>query len=178
MDITKVADIIVFIMDAEEICDDIGRKVISVIKAQGLTTTFGVIQGLDKLDALKKSKIQKKQATLFFHEEFVSKPKILQLDNENDSNQFVRFICESKVAQLSWRATRPYMLVDIINFQQNDPDGIKGPVGFGTLMVSGYLRGSVLNPNNIVHITGYGDAQIEKIESGIDPYTFSRRKKN
>jgi len=89
----------------------------------------------------------------------------------------VRFLCESKVVQLSWREIRAYMLVDKLNFERNDPDGTRGHPDFGTLMLSGYLRGSALNPNNIVHITGYGDAQIAKIESEIDPYAVSRSRK-
>lgn len=34
---------------------------------------------------------------------------------------------------------------------------------FGTLQVSGYLRGGKLNVDNILHITGYGDAQMETV---------------
>uniref|UniRef100_A0A6B2KYC9 Bms1-type G domain-containing protein n=1 Tax=Arcella intermedia TaxID=1963864 RepID=A0A6B2KYC9_9EUKA len=172
VDIAKVADIIVFLMDPEEICDNFGRNVVSFIKAQGITSVFGVVQGLEKMDNPKKQKAQKKMAQDFFHQEFMTKSKILKLDNENDANQLTRFISESKVHQLTWRKIRPYLLVDKIDFKDGpDPSS-------GTLQVSGYLRGSKLNPNYVVHITGYGDALISTIEGGYDPYSFSRHKKN
>jgi hypothetical protein len=54
------------------------------------------------------------------------------------------------------------MLVDAVRFvphQQSEGDGKQ----FGSLLLSGYLRGEALNPDNILHITGYGDAQIDKV---------------
>lgn len=55
------------------------------------------------------------------------------------------------------------MLVDAVRFvayPQSAGDGKQ----WGSLMVSGYLKGNNLLPDNIVHITGYGDAQIEKVQ--------------
>lgn len=67
------------------------------------------------------------------------------------------------------------MLVDAVRWS---PDQLAPPGStakqFGTLMVSGYLRGDCLLPDNIVHITGYGDAQIEKVTGGRDPYLQKR----
>lgn len=77
-------------------------------------------------------------------------------------------MCSEPVAPLHWRQLRPYMLVDVINWAPYEvpdlPPGAKPRKQFGTLSVSGFLRGNRLNPDNILHITGYGDAQIEKVK--------------
>jgi len=157
------------------VCDEFGNKILSVIKSQGLLPTIGVIQGLNNIDNSKKQKAQKKIATEFFHEQFTTKSRILPLDDEKDAHQFVRFLCETKVSQLSWRNIRPYMLVDKLDYKSYDD--MEGPADFGTLSISGYLRGFYLNPNNVVHITGYGDALISKIERGADPYSIRHKSK-
>jgi hypothetical protein len=36
--------------------------------------------------------------------------------------------------------------------------------------VSGYLRGASMNVNKLVHLKGWGDFQLERIESETDPH--------
>eukprot|EP01125_Pyxidicula_operculata_P007229 TRINITY_DN2458_c0_g1_i1.p1 TRINITY_DN2458_c0_g1~~TRINITY_DN2458_c0_g1_i1.p1 ORF type:complete len:796 (-),score=222.33 TRINITY_DN2458_c0_g1_i1:16-2226(-) len=172
MDIAKVADIVLFVMDPEDVRDDLAFKTISVIKAQGQPTVFGAIQGLEKLPQKQKNPL-KKRAIAFFHTEFLNEPKVLPVDTNTEASQLLRFLCESKLSTIYWREARPHMLVDKIDFKSYN-NGTE----FGTLQVSGYLRGNSLNPNLVLHITGYGDAQIESIEYGDDPYTQKHRKKD
>ena len=41
---------------------------------------------------------------------------------------------------------------------------------FGTLKVTGFLRGRILNVNNLVHLPGWGDFQMSQIDAPQDPY--------
>ena len=50
--------------------------------------------------------------------------------------------------------------------------------GFGTLEVTGYLRGKPLSVNGLVHLPGFGDFQMFRIEAPEDPYPLENGKKN
>jgi hypothetical protein len=64
-------------------------------------------------------------------------------------------------------------LFELISFffsHLSKPNSTTNALQFGTLKISGYLRGNKLNANNILHIVGYGDSQVLKITGGTDPY--------
>lgn len=46
----------------------------------------------------------------------------------------------------------------------------------GTLKLTGYLRGQVLSVNSLVHIPGWGDFQMQQIDSAPDPYSLGNTK--
>lgn len=41
--------------------------------------------------------------------------------------------------------------------------------GVGTLAVTGYVRGSSLSANRLVHVPGWGDFQVDRIETALEP---------
>lgn len=48
----------------------------------------------------------------------------------------------------------------------------------GTLKVTGYLRGTTLSVNQLIHIPGLGDFQMSQIDAPPDPNRLQRSKKN
>jgi pre-rRNA-processing protein TSR1 len=46
--------------------------------------------------------------------------------------------------------------------------------GFGTLLISGYIRGNKLDPNNLIILPDYGEFQLEKVVIHPDPYSVKR----
>lgn len=50
----------------------------------------------------------------------------------------------------------------------------QGPDNFGTLEVSGYLRGMPLSVNGLVHIPGFGDYQLSRIDAPGDPWPLEK----
>ena len=48
-------------------------------------------------------------------------------------------------------------------------------VSFGTLKVSGYLRGQALSVNGLVHIPGWDTYQMIQIDAPTDPYPLHQR---
>lgn len=50
----------------------------------------------------------------------------------------------------------------------NDPE-------MGTLKVTGFLRGNPLDVNNLVHIPGLGDFQMNQIDAAVDKYKLDTR---
>jgi pre-rRNA-processing protein TSR1 len=136
------------------------------MKEQGLPTVMGIIQGLSTIDNKFRSPC-KKACAEYFEGNIYNKARVLPSENDTDIAQIIRFMCEQAIVPLNWRKFRPYMMVDAVNWiaDQNSPNS-----KFGTLQLSGYLRGNKLNPNNILHIVGYGDAQIINVTGGVDPF--------
>merc|ERR1719237_1938441 len=46
----------------------------------------------------------------------------------------------------------------------------------GTLKITGYIRGDKINVNRLIHIPGWKDFQLEKIEKLADPQAFFKNK--
>lgn len=93
------------------------------------------------------------------HLQFPDEPKVLALDTAADAGQVFRFLASARPHALRWREQRPYMLVERV-----------APVpGTNNVQVCGYLRGSSMSANQLVHITGIGDFQLDKIEAPEDP---------
>jgi len=169
LDISKVADILLLVVPAEEGIDEIGDKLISLIKAQGLPYVFGIIDGLEKLPEKKRHEAKKEHQRII-HQYFPGEPRILPLDNSNDAAQVIRFIENCTVHSVHWRERRPYLLVQNVSAEEGESKE------FGTVKVSGYLRGANMTANQLVHIPGVGDFQLKKIEMLSDPNPIGRNK--
>jgi pre-rRNA-processing protein TSR1 len=172
LDIAKVADIILFGINVNEEVDSLGLSIIAALKAQGVPSVMGLIQGLSHL----KSKHQteaKRNISKFFHSQFSDEPRVLTLDTVEDAAQVVRFLCDMKIKSVHWRECRPYLLAERIIFKAHPENP-----HVGTLLLTGYLRGNRLNPNNLVHLPDYGDFQVTKIELIRDPYPLSKVRKH
>jgi len=46
----------------------------------------------------------------------------------------------------------------------------------GFLEVEGFLKGTYLNPNQIIHITGYGDYQVAGLDILNNPYMSKHKR--
>eukprot|EP01129_Flabellula_baltica_P006023 TRINITY_DN221_c0_g1_i1.p1 TRINITY_DN221_c0_g1~~TRINITY_DN221_c0_g1_i1.p1 ORF type:complete len:744 (+),score=202.91 TRINITY_DN221_c0_g1_i1:52-2283(+) len=157
MDIVKVADVLLFVVDVEEGIDSTGELLMSYIRAQGIPTVMFIMQGLGNIPAKKQRAAQNyvtKECQDLVNDGEV---KVLPLEKESDGLQVLRFVSQIKLKDLNWRSSRPYMLVDEVDFQQYDNSS------FGTLKLTGYLRGNKLDPNNLVVIPDYGEFQLESV---------------
>ena len=82
---------------------------------------------------------------------------------ELDANKLLRLMDAAHVDRQQWKTQRGCVLVD--NIVQASEE---------TLTVEGFLKGNCINPNQLVHITGFDDYQIEKIEIRSHPRKKSR----
>lgn len=84
-----------------------------------------------------------------------------------------RQLSSISLKELHFRDTRPYILGENYQFIPNEtlPESkdVEGS-GYGTLKLTGYLRGQSLNVNQLIHIPGWGDFQMSQIDSSDDPY--------
>ena len=59
---------------------------------------------------------------------------------------------------MHWRDRHSFRVTEHLDFESRTQDK-----SVGTLQVTGYIRGSAMSANSIVHLQNYGDFQIEKI---------------
>eukprot|EP01006_Ploeotia_vitrea_P037905 TRINITY_DN66186_c6_g9_i1.p1 TRINITY_DN66186_c6_g9~~TRINITY_DN66186_c6_g9_i1.p1 ORF type:complete len:874 (+),score=466.42 TRINITY_DN66186_c6_g9_i1:68-2623(+) len=167
LDLGKVADVLLLVitptpdLDPENVgVDAHGFHLLSQLKAQGLPTCIGLVQGLDKVTNRKHNAAISKLATRYFHSVLDDQPKVLPVDEMKHMQPIFRWLHNHKERTILWRKERPYTLAESIKFVPS----ADSQDGSGTLMVSGVLRGSrPMSANNLVHITGVGDFQLSHI---------------
>jgi len=168
LDIAKVADIVICVSSPNpsvkvgKIDFDLGfydevLELFSLLKAQGIPYVLPLVQGLNRQKP-KQRGILLKAYERYFRAEFPKSGKPLSIDSDFEADKMWRMLSIRRHALLEWRH-RPYMLAQEINYQPQDDQT-------GVLSVTGYLRGErALHPNRLVHITGVGEFQIERIEA-------------
>lgn len=167
LDICKVADIVLFVIDAQEVIDSYGAALLSALMAQGLPTVFGAIVGLDQVSAKSRSEVRK-SALKTFQQKFTTEPRVIPVEDKSDVSNLVRFLAVSHVREF-WRNQRSYMLPVGVHYTPDEGSD------FGTLHLTGHVRGQRFDPNNLVHLTGIGDFQVLNVESSPDPHYFDKR---
>ena len=181
LDICKVADVLVFVSSCKNTdasnwkldpdkyspsIDEFGYKILSIIRSQGIPNHICIIQDLELINQKYKNDI-KKLFTRYFDSE-LSPDKTFSLQGSIDMSvvsqvdeykNLIRNICGMNIlTNLEIRKHRSFMLAEKVVYTEN-----KG------LEISGYIKGNTLNIKNYIHITGFGDYQMESIEYDNDP---------
>eukprot|EP01083_Nonionella_stella_P130739 396870_1 len=184
LDIAKVSDICLFVVapprdsapskfSVDIGVDDFGQLIISALKAQGMPSPIGIVQGLSAFPPKQKHLLMK-TCNRFFHEQFSDKVKVLPVDVDEDCQQVFRFVESIKLSDISWRDNRSYVLGESVFFEpsRESPE-------IGTLSISGHLRGRrFLNPARLIHVTGVGDFQVARVEvtaNELSPKTWKKK---
>eukprot|EP00939_MAST-03C_sp_MAST-3C-sp1_P004095 g4095.t1 len=183
LDGAKVADYVVIVLRAaagtEAFIDTMGDQFLTCLKAQGIPTVVGVIQGLRELKP-KKQTGMRKMAQRFFQTEFSKEAPVV--DSEN-TFQLLRALAMKAPQVIHWRQMRSYVLAHNVAMLPDD----NGRDEYCRILVEGYLRGAPLDPEAPVHVSGvaggdggcgdgFGTALIRSIDRVRDPLSSNRRR--
>ena len=137
--------------------DHSGEELLAAIMTQGLPTPLFVVNNIDAV-SLKRRNDYKKML-LKQLDQFVPVEKLHVVEADSDALRLLQQIGCQKQRQVYQRNMRAHLLCEQYSFKQdlNDPT-------VGTLIVDGYIRYQPLNVNGLVHIPGWGDFQMERIE--------------
>lgn len=159
LDAAKVADYVIFGLSAEqEVSKEYGEQILRAVVAQGVASVVGVVPNL--VSAYPKKNLQadvRQSLQSFFSHFFPNEDKLYALDSESECLNCIRTIAQKFPKSVNWRDARGYVVAD--NTYWQDVDGESGYV-----VVEGTARGVGFNPNRLVHITGHGDFQVERIQ--------------
>ena len=199
LDIAKVADIVILVLDvssdvqdalrrlqdpnanadddAEEcatattwfhdagLCiTDATRDVVKHLNAQGCPTAIVILQGLSTYTNSAKRNSTSRVHQRYFTSVLSEDTQVMVCDSEQDASALLWRIQVSKLRHLHWREMRPYFLAEHAGYTAESQE----------LVVEGYLRGSNLSPNQLVHITNCGTYQVSRICVGTDPQALRK----
>lgn len=177
LDALKVCDSVVLLLsavagDSDEVIDKFGAKVLNMALTQGLPTPMVCLMDLQSINPKKRSQtktnIQKVVSSVLPDE------KIMELEKLTDALNLLRRIGGQKRRVMHNRSNRPHLLGEKVEYVPNSPEVAEQERPMGTLQVTGFLRGVPLSVNQLVHIPGLGDFQLEQIASPTDPYRMRK----
>jgi pre-rRNA-processing protein TSR1 len=161
LDACRVADFVVFILSAHEEVDAEGEMMLKSIESQGLSNTFTVVQGLDKVEPAKQRPSVVASLKSYITHFLPSTERVYSLDNRQEASNLVRSLCTTTTKGVRWRDQRSYMFIEDIAW----PGG-KSAVsedGTGEVVLTGVVRGLGLKADRLMQVGDWGDFQVEKI---------------
>ncbi|KAB1264792.1 Pre-rRNA-processing protein TSR1-like protein [Camelus dromedarius] len=168
LDMAKVADTILFLLDPLEGWDSTGDYCLSCLFAQGLPTYTLAVQGVSGLPPKKQIDARKKLSKAV--EKRFPDDKLLLLDTQQEAAMLLRQLANQKQRHLAFRDRRAYLFAHTADFLPSEENNL-----VGTLKISGYVRGQALNVNSLLHIIGHGDFQMKQIDAPVDPFPLNPR---
>lgn len=192
LDLAKVADLALFMIDLRTGIEMDTFEFINIMQNHGMPRVLGVVSHIDEvakaeqaqneagekesrvlrdtksLKKLKKSVKQRLQKELFIN----GKPFYLSgiCDKgylQHDIRNLAMFISHQKYQPIVWRAEHPYMLA--LGVEVDTPTVAEEAQGKRTLSFTGYVKGSPALNTHLYHIPGCGDYSIEEIQLPTDP---------
>ncbi|KAK6203051.1 uncharacterized protein RJT21DRAFT_93649 [Scheffersomyces amazonensis] len=161
LDAAKVSDFIVFgISAAKEVEKEYGEQLLRSLIAQGISSVIGVLPNV--VSSYPKRNLQldiRQSLQSFFTHFFPNDEKLFALEAESENLNCLRTICQKFPKSITWRDSRGWLIADHATWVESESEP-----GNGELIVEGTARGTGFNANRLVHIPGYGDFQINKIE--------------
>ncbi|XP_056329752.1 pre-rRNA-processing protein TSR1 homolog [Danio aesculapii] len=164
LDVAKIADSLVFVLDSNEGWDSYGEYCLSCLFAQGLPSHALVCQGVADLAVKKRTESRRALSRLV--ESRFPEARLFPVDSDQDGVLLLRHLSAQKQRRLGFRSRRSHLLAQRATYV---PNNSQNGTGLGTLCVSGYVRGCPLQVNHLVHITGHGDFQLSQIDAPADP---------
>lgn len=161
LDACRVADFVVFVLSAHEEVDAEGELILKSVESQGISNTFTVVQGLDKIEPAKQRPSVVASLKSYITHWLPSTERVYSLDNRQESSNLVRSLCTTTTKGVRWRDQRSYMFIEDIAWS-----GGKAAVaedGTGDVVLTGVVRGLGLKADRLVQVGDWGDFQIDKI---------------
>ncbi|NXV86003.1 TSR1 protein, partial [Calonectris borealis] len=168
LDLAKVADSLLFILDPADGWDSAGEHCLSCLFAQGLPSYALAVPGGTELPPKKRIDTRKKLAKAI--EKRFPEAKLFPLNTEQESSLLLRHLATQKQRHLAFRDRRAHLLAYAAEFVPGQESDL-----VGTLKVSGFVRGQTLSVNSLVHIVGHGDFQMSQVDAPPDPLSLNPR---
>jgi pre-rRNA-processing protein TSR1 len=165
MDVAMCADIVLCVVGPEASLeepsfDEFGYTTLTALKSQGLPVVLGAVHGRsDAMESAKQKNTAMKFVQRYFHSELGAETKLFHAGSDEEVKALIRGLGIVTPKEITWRADRGYLMAQESEYNLNE----------GTLCLKGYVRGPGLRCKHLVHLTGHGDFQLEKIALLPDP---------
>ncbi|KAE8200875.1 hypothetical protein CF336_g481 [Tilletia laevis] len=176
IDIGKVADLILLMIDGSFGFEMETMEFLNILQAHGFPKVIGVLTHLDLIKQAKTLRATKKRLKQRFWTEIYQGAKLFYLSGvingrypDVEIQNLSRFISVMKFRPLQFRNSHPHLLADRLEDLTPREQVRMDPKGDRTVTVYGYLRGTNLRRDQMVHIPGVGDLRIDTVERLSDP---------
>jgi pre-rRNA-processing protein TSR1 len=164
LDAGRVADFVIFVLSPEQEVDPLGELIVRSVESQGLSTLLTVVQGLEKVEPPKRRPQVLSSLKSYITHFHPDQEKVHNLDSRQECANLMRSLCTITPKGVRWREERSWMLVDEVQWPEND----------GNVVLTGVVRGKGLKADRLVQVGDWGDFQIEKITAA--PLATKKRK--
>jgi hypothetical protein len=184
LDAAKIADVIVYVTVAGEPFDELSREMVACVRAQGVSSVMGVMQGMQRVPEKLRAPERKGFRGLLeweLHREVrvmtwdpVASPHCDAKVNAAGVAEFARHMACDALREVAWRENHPYVVGEpsALSFTPDPADPSRGTLG-----VTGYLRGkAALSCARLVHVVNWGDFELARIDAARDPCPFTVHK--
>lgn len=149
---------------------------LNILQAHGFPKVIGVLTHLDLIKKAAMQRATKKALKKRFWTEIYQGAKLFYLSGvingrypDQEIQNLCRFVSVMKFRPLVFRNTHPYLLADRIEDLTPREEARLHPTCDRTVTLYGYLRGTNLKANSMIHVPGVGDLNIASISILTDP---------
>jgi hypothetical protein len=133
--------------------DERGYSILNVIRSIGVPSIIGIVQHLSTHERKNHDKIEK-LFKRFINSELGEHSKMNCLKgNQHEFNKLIRQMDTIPLTEQLWKKNRGFVMVEDVTVD---------PVS-NNMTFHGYLKGNNIHANQLVHICGFDDYEIEKI---------------
>ena len=173
IDLSKIADVVLFLIDASLGFEMETFEFLSLLKCHGFPYVMGALTHLDFYKENKQLRKTKKKFKKRFEYEVGGNSKLFNLSKWDNGlypkievSKIARYIGTSNPPKILWRLNHPYILAD-----RWQPSEDRNYSNDDLLNVDfyGYIRGASYRMNGKIHVVGLGDYTVKEIEVIPDP---------
>ncbi|TPX51272.1 hypothetical protein SeLEV6574_g00367 [Synchytrium endobioticum] len=155
LDACLAADLILFVLSAEQEVDAFGNYTMSCIKTQGVPPTLACVQHLEALAPKQQTEARKSLATFMDHHFPNSEHKVCSIGNDTDTLNLARYLSDKSVKGVAWREKYSRVVAEAVDYDKSEQ----------CLKVTGHVRGMALSASRLVYVPGSGPHQVRQITS-------------
>lgn len=172
MDACKCADFVLLVLSSTRSIEpgSWGELCLRALQAQGLPTVLvsaptlhpegqAGLGGSKKAGPLQRAVNETRKSLLSFAQYFAPEvEKVHALDEHAERSTLIRTLATATPKRVSWRDFRSWLVSEGAEWIPNVGDSTTGK-----LQVNGWIRGTPISANRLVHIPDHGDFEVDKI---------------
>ena len=171
LDACRVADFTIFLLSPTQEVDKDGEMLLRAVEGQGISDVFTMVQGLDKLEPAKRRLQAVASLKSYITHFFPSQEKVHSLDSDRECTNVMRSVCTTNPKGVKWREDRSWMLVESVEW----PEQEKQSITRGDVVITGVVRGHGMKANRLAQVGDWGCFHIDRITAATLPASRKRK---
>jgi len=158
LDTAKVCDSLVFLVCPHTGLDSWGETLLSCVLSQGTPSdpTF-IVGAMDEIPVKKHTEVKRLLAKALASKLPVE--KVISVASEAEAVTLLRTLGSQKRKEISFKDRRGHLFAERVEYSEET----------SCLALTGFVRGATISANRLIHLPGWGDFQVDRIEAALEP---------